>query len=200
MSSDESERMRARLAIFEAAQDMLAGRLSYIEGARKIHSARFSWGLVELDADVRCFVGIDSETDALPLGEMRGYWQAADLKALQPEIDKKEAWAKKLAEHHCYSLVQRFLSGEIEIKSVEHYDCRVVLLAAASGDYRTENLVCFNSDGSVRWRAALPSNTGPDSFVNATVDENNIRADSWSGWAIWFDHETGAVKKSEFVK
>ena len=74
------------------------------------------------------------------------------------------------------------------------------MLAAASEDYRTENLVCVNFDGSVRWRAALPSNTGPDCFVNATVDENDIRADSWSGWAIWFDHETGVVKKSEFVK
>ncbi|WP_454647509.1 hypothetical protein [Bradyrhizobium liaoningense] len=96
MTFDESERMKARLAIFEAAQAMLAGRLSYINGARKIRSAVFSWGLDELDADVRCFVGIDSETDALPLGDMRGYWQAAALKALQPEIDKKEAWAAKI--------------------------------------------------------------------------------------------------------
>ncbi|UPJ53290.1 hypothetical protein IVB30_19445 [Bradyrhizobium sp. 200] len=198
MSSDEW--MEARLAIFEAAQDMLAGRLSYIEGARKISSAVFSWGLDELDADVRCFVGIASETDALPLGKMKEYWQAAALKALQPEIDKKEAWARELAEPHCRSLLHRFSSGQIEIKSVEHYDCRVVLLAAASGDYRSENLVCFNSDGSERWRAALPSNTGPDSFVNAAIDENSIRANTWSGWAIWFDHVTGATNKSEFVK
>jgi hypothetical protein len=52
---------------------MLAGKLSYIEGARKIHSACFSWGLDQLDADVRCFAGIDSETDALPFGKMREY-------------------------------------------------------------------------------------------------------------------------------
>jgi hypothetical protein len=198
MSSDE--RMEARLAIFEAAQDMLAGKLSYIEGARKITSACFSWGLDQLDADVRCFAGIDSETDALPLGKMRGYWQAAALEALQPEIDKKEAWARRLAEPHCRSLVRRFVGGQIEIKSVELYDCRVVLLAAASEGYRTENLICFNSDGSVRWRAALPTDTGPDSFVNAAIDENSIRANSWSGWAIWFDPATGTANKSEFVK
>lgn len=192
--------MEARLVIFEAAQDMLAARLSYIEGARKIHAACFSWGLDELDADVRCFAGIHSETDALPFGKMREYWQAAALDALQPEIDKKEAWARKLAEPHCHSLVRRFLSGQIEIKTVELYDCRLVLLAAPNGNYRTENLVCFNSDGSARWRAALPSNTGPDSFVDAAIDENSIRADTWSGWAIWFDHVTGATNKSEFVK
>jgi len=82
--------MAARLTIFEAVQDMLAGRLSYIEGARKICPVRFSWGLDEWDADLRCFIGIDSETDALPFGEMRAQWQAAALEALQPEIDKKE--------------------------------------------------------------------------------------------------------------
>jgi hypothetical protein len=200
MSSDESEMMTARLSIFEAAQDMLAGRLSYVEGARKIHSARFLWGLDELDFDVRCFVGIDSETDALPFGKMREYWQAAALQALQPEIDRKEAWARELAEPHCRSLVQRFASGQIEIKSVELPDCRVVLLATAGGDYRTENLVCFNSDGSMRWRAALPNNTGPDSFVNVALDGNSIRANSWSGWAIWLDGTSGAATKSEFVK
>jgi hypothetical protein len=97
-------------------------------------------------------------------------------------------------------LVRRFLSGEIEIKSLELYDCRVVLLAAASGDYRTENLVCFNSDASLRWRAALPTDTGPDSFVSLAIEENSIRANSWSGWAIWFDRVTGVAKTSEFVK
>jgi hypothetical protein len=198
MSSDEM--MEARLTIFEAAQAMLAGKLSFIEGARKISRARFWWGLDQLDSDVRCFVGIDSETDALPFGKTRGYWQAAALEALQPEIDRKEAWARGFAEPHCRNLVRRFLSGQIEIKSLELYDCRVVLVAAAHGDHRTENLVCLNSDGSVRWRAALPTNTGPDSFVDAVIDENSIRANSWSGWAIRFDRITGAADTSEFVK
>jgi hypothetical protein len=119
MSYDESKIMTARLVIYEAVQDMLAGRLSYIEGARKICRARFSWGLGEWDDDLRCFIGIDSETDALPFGEHRAYWQAAALEALQPEIDRKEAWARKLAEPHCRNLVERFLSGQIEIRPPE---------------------------------------------------------------------------------
>jgi hypothetical protein len=200
MSSNDSEMMIARHLIFEAAQDMLAGRLSYIEGARKICPARFSWGLDEWDDDLRCFIGIDSETDALPFGKMREYWQTEALEALQPEIDRKEAWARMFAEPHCRNLVERFLSGQIEIKSIELHDCRVVLLATPSGDYRTENLACFNSDGSVRWRAALPSNTGPDYFVDAALDGDNIRARTWSGWAVWFAVASGAESKSEFVK
>ena len=116
MSYDKSKVMAARLVVYEAVQDMLAGRLSYIEGARKICPARFSWGLDEWDDDIRCFIGIDSETDTLPFGKMRAHWQAAALKALQPEIDRKEAWARKFAEPHCRKLVERFLSGQIKIE------------------------------------------------------------------------------------
>jgi hypothetical protein len=116
MSRDESEIMAARLVIFEAAQDMLAGRLSYIEGARKICPARFLWGLDERDPDLLPFVGINSETDALPFGDMRAHWQAAALKALQPEIDRMEAWARQFGEPRCRNLVERFSGGRIEIK------------------------------------------------------------------------------------
>ena len=52
MSDGESKVIAARLVIYEAVQDMLAGRLSYIEGARKICPARFAWGLDEWDDDL----------------------------------------------------------------------------------------------------------------------------------------------------
>jgi hypothetical protein len=62
MSCNESEIMKARRVIFDAAQDMLAARLSYIEGARKIVAAQWAARLDERDADLLPFVGIDSET------------------------------------------------------------------------------------------------------------------------------------------
>lgn len=114
MSWNECEILAARRAILEAAQDMLAGRFSYIEGARKIIAARFTSRIGEWDADLLAFVGIDSETDALPLGDRRTYWQAAALDALQPEITRMEAWARQFGEPHCRNLVARFSSGEIE--------------------------------------------------------------------------------------
>jgi hypothetical protein len=49
MSWNESEILKARQAIFDAAQDMLAGRLTYIEGARKIVAAWWSSKLDEGD-------------------------------------------------------------------------------------------------------------------------------------------------------
>jgi hypothetical protein len=118
MSWNESEILAARRVIFEAAQDMLAGRLSYIEGARKIIAARFTSRLDEWDVDLVPFVGIDSETEALPFGDMRAHWQAAALDALQPEIAKMEVWARRFGAPHCRNLVARFSRGEIEINTL----------------------------------------------------------------------------------
>ena len=63
MSWNESEILEARRAILDAAQDMLAGRLAYIEGARKIVATWWRSKLDERDADFLPFVGIDSETE-----------------------------------------------------------------------------------------------------------------------------------------
>ena len=108
MSYNESKILETRRGILEAAQDMLAGKLSYIEGARKIVAVWATARLDERDADLLPFVGIASETDALPFGETREHWQVAALDALQPEFDKKEAWAREYGESHCRSLVERF--------------------------------------------------------------------------------------------
>jgi hypothetical protein len=45
------------------------------------------------DADYRTFVGIDSETDALPLGRSRQHWAPDALAEIGPEIERAERWA-----------------------------------------------------------------------------------------------------------
>ena len=118
MSWNESEILKARQAIFDAAQDMLAGRLTYIEGARKIVAAWWASKLDERDVDFLPFVGISSETEALPFGEMRTHWQPAALEALQSEIDRMEAWAREFGEPYCRNLVARFSSGQIKAEKL----------------------------------------------------------------------------------
>lgn len=113
MNWNESEIIDARRAMLDAALSMLAGRLSYIEGARKIIAAKWLARLDEWDPDLLPFEGINSETDALPFGEMRDHWQAAALEALQPEIDRLEVWARQHGEPYCRNLVARFSSGQI---------------------------------------------------------------------------------------
>lgn len=117
MSWNESEIVAARRGILKAAQDMLAGKLLYVEGARKIVASWRVARLDEWDADLLPFVGIVSETDALPLGQERQLWQAAALDALQPEIDQKESWARAFGEAHCRSIVERLSRDDIEIET-----------------------------------------------------------------------------------
>ncbi|WOH54124.1 hypothetical protein [Bradyrhizobium sp. sBnM-33] len=97
---------------------MLAGRLTYIEGARKIFEAWWISKLDEWDADFLPFVCIHSETEALPFGKMRTHWQPAALEALQPEIDRMETWARQYGEPHCRNLVARFSSGQIKLEKL----------------------------------------------------------------------------------
>lgn len=111
MSWNESEILVARRIIVDAATAMLAGKLSYVEGSRKIAAARFAARL-EGDADVLPFVGIDSETDALPFGEIRAHWQAAVLDALKARMEEAEAWARGFGEPYCRALVERFRAAD----------------------------------------------------------------------------------------
>ncbi|MCK1547047.1 hypothetical protein IVA87_04920 [Bradyrhizobium sp. 147] len=67
MSWNEAEIVAARRKILKSAQDMLAGQLSSIECARTIVTAGTKARLDERDVDLLPFVGIVSETDALPL-------------------------------------------------------------------------------------------------------------------------------------
>jgi hypothetical protein len=111
MSWNECEILAARRIIVDAATAMLAGKLSYIEGSRKVAVARFAARL-DGDADVLPFVGICSETEALPFGELREHWQAAALDALKPRIEESEAWAQGFGERHCHNLLKRFRTAD----------------------------------------------------------------------------------------
>jgi hypothetical protein len=77
-------REQALEEIAETANAMIRGHLSYIEGARKLAALRFPAEL-EDDADLTPFVGIDSETDALPLDRsencgIRQRWRESSLR------------------------------------------------------------------------------------------------------------------------
>ncbi|RXT24914.1 MULTISPECIES: DUF2489 domain-containing protein [unclassified Bosea (in: a-proteobacteria)] len=97
----------ARTEISRTAQAMLSGAMSLFEGARRIASLRFPADL-ETDPDVMAFVGIDSETDAMPLGSVREYWQSDALEKLRPEIAKAEAWAHNFGSPSAERLAARF--------------------------------------------------------------------------------------------
>jgi hypothetical protein len=98
----------SRKKILLTARDMIAGVVSYIEGARKINELGPEAELERDDVDFVPFLLIDSETDNLPIGEARRLWKAEVLAQLQPEIDRAEQWARDLATIHCQNLINRF--------------------------------------------------------------------------------------------
>jgi len=100
--------VQSRLRIVETVAQMLAGSLSFIEGARRISGLRFDAEIPD-DPDIVPFVMIDSETDALPLDpEVRKRWSPLALEKLQIEIDQAETWARQVGAPHCENLRARF--------------------------------------------------------------------------------------------
>jgi hypothetical protein len=106
MSLNQAEVLKARRTILETAKGVLSGAVSPIEGARVIVASR-SAARLEADPDILPFVGIDSETEALPLGKDRDYWQKQALADLQPTIDEAQHWARDLGADHCQNLLAR---------------------------------------------------------------------------------------------
>jgi len=94
--------------LLEAAQAVVDGRISVIEGARTVVGAGHRLGLTLKDEDFKAMVAIGSETDGFPTGDVRKLWSAKALEALQPEIDKAEAWARPSAIPACQNLLRRF--------------------------------------------------------------------------------------------
>jgi hypothetical protein len=109
MSWNQSEVIGAREVILKAAKDILSEALSPIEGARVIVTHSFAARL-ETDPDILPFVGISSETDALPLGDERKLWQTQALADLQPRIDEAQSWARKVGASYCQNLLARSAS------------------------------------------------------------------------------------------
>lgn len=77
----------------------------------------------------------------------------------------------------------------------------VVLLDYMTVHGAYSNLIRVAHDGTVRWRAELPTSISPESYVNATVtDEGQLLAWSWSGNRVVIDTESGRITSVEFVK
>ena len=109
--ADDIDPVLARQMIVNAARKMLAGTLSFIEGSREISRLRWSAKVPDFDPDFVPFVAIDSETDALPFGEVRKLWAPEALARLQPEIERREAWAAEDGRPACERLINRFGNG-----------------------------------------------------------------------------------------
>lgn len=97
----------------EIAQGILDGRISIIAGARQIcEFCGGHLGLDENDPDLITFVGINSETDHLPLGDVRQYWATDALAQKDDEISRCEISYRERALEAAAHLAARFTRAE----------------------------------------------------------------------------------------
>ena len=92
--------------IHARSEDFLADRLGVIETARILSQLAF-WTHLQDDADLQTFVAIDSETDSLPVGEVRRYWAPDALKRKDVEINRAEKLYQPAARKAATHLLQR---------------------------------------------------------------------------------------------
>lgn len=88
----------------------------------------------------------------------------------------------------------RAVEDVVPLRSAE--DC-IVLLVHGRADLDS-NLVRITPYGQVVWRASLPSSS--DVYVDVRLEGDALVANTWDGYFVVLDTETGESTRKEFVK
>ena len=97
----ETERLLARDKLARTLEQMLDGKLSYIEGSRALNSISKAAGYDWLSEPFVTFVAIASETDAVPMGKVRDLWHPDAIAKHAGKWNQSEEWAKQVGEPAC---------------------------------------------------------------------------------------------------
>ena len=92
----------------EIASAVLRGEVPILLAPRMLASALADSDVPRDDTDFVAFRMIDSEIDALTIGEERSLWSPEALERLAPEIDAATRWAAPLVRASCESIVHKF--------------------------------------------------------------------------------------------
>jgi len=92
---------QTRDKIAATGRSMLAGDCSYIEGTRLICGLLDSARLDRLEQPFIRFVGIASETDEVPIGQVRERWHPEAKIKLETDWGDAERYAKTSGEPAC---------------------------------------------------------------------------------------------------
>lgn len=96
-------RVRERTAA--CARELLAGRLGVVEGVRRLVGLVSELDQPELESIRLVFVGVDSQTDHLPIGEVRRQWAPSSLAAVDAEHRDAEATLRTGVADACRQLL-----------------------------------------------------------------------------------------------
>jgi outer membrane protein assembly factor BamB len=77
---------------------------------------------------------------------------------------------------------------------------RVVVFEPEASSRQDQNLVCFDPDGQVRWKAELPTSDPADCFVEVRLERSLVVANCFSGYLIRIDPASGRTLQTQFTK
>ncbi len=106
--SQEHHIQKQKDRVVGIANGVLAGQIGIIEGARKLAYLRWKVTDDEFDPDFIPFVAVDSETDALPIGEERARWTSNALAEKDREIKHAEDFYREKILAACRVLLTRY--------------------------------------------------------------------------------------------
>jgi hypothetical protein len=104
---NEEHRQFLSRKIVAAARAVLSGELGIIAGARQLCGLGHEIG-ADRDAYFTFFVGLDSETDHLPIGDVRQHWNVEALREKDAEIVRVETFYRERAVEICRRLIQKY--------------------------------------------------------------------------------------------
>ena len=93
--------------VLEICQSVIKGSTGVIDASRKLRNLHYQM-FQNVDDDFRIFIGIESETDHLPVGDERQYWDVAVLSEKDKEIAEYEDKVIKVVVESCKKLIDRF--------------------------------------------------------------------------------------------
>ena len=108
----------ASAKVVTIARAILSGELGIVAGARQLAPWRFDLD-EERDPDFMHFVGLDSETDDLPIGAVRAKWSPNALSAKDEQLRAYEASVRDQTFRACQNLIQKYEKledGTIEVE------------------------------------------------------------------------------------
>lgn len=104
---DEPYRLALQQQITAAARELLTGSISITEAARRIIGPAYELGSA-IEEPFATFLGIDSETDAFPLGTVRDLWSPSGLQRQDAERARYETKVRERALEACREILRRF--------------------------------------------------------------------------------------------
>lgn len=104
--ASESDHRRVK----EIAQTVLDGRTTVLEAVRALVSLAHTDAVTDVE-DRKFIIGIESETDHLPVGEVRKLWASSALKEKDVEIARAEELYRDEFLETCRRIVKTELPG-----------------------------------------------------------------------------------------